>query len=79
MQQKKILQQNIHSNSPAFGYPNLAAIYLLKANNKNTRTGREICSKLPERRQWRRFGIFVVNFEHFPHLLLVFLLLTLNM
>ena len=28
----------------------------------------EICSKLtmkiPERRQWRRSGIFIVNFEH---------------
>ena len=35
-----------------------------------------ICSKL--RRQWRRFGIFVVNFEHILHLVLVFLLLTLS-
>ena len=42
----------------------------------------EICSKLtikiPERRQWRRSGIFIVNFEHISHLALVFLLLTLN-
>ena len=41
----------------------------------------EICSKLtikiPERR--RRSGIFMVNFEHISHLVLVFLLLTLNM
>ena len=28
---------------------------------------------------WRRSGIFVVNFEHISHLVLVFLLLTLNM
>ena len=32
----------------------------------------EICSKLtikiPERRQWRRFGVFIVNFEHNSHL-----------
>ena len=39
-----------------------------KVNNRNTRTRCEICSKLtikiPERRQWRRSGIFVVNFEH---------------
>ena len=32
-------------------------IYLLKVNNRNTKTGCEICSKLtiktPERRQWR--------------------------
>ena len=32
----------------------------------------EICSKLtiktPKRRQWRRFGVFIVNFEHVSHL-----------
>ena len=40
-------------------------IYLLKGNNRNTRTRCETCSKLtikiPERRQWR---FFIVNFEH---------------
>ena len=60
-----------------------AGIYLLKVNNRNFRTRCKICSKLtiktPERRQWRRSGVFVVNFEHIPHLALVFLLLTLNM
>ena len=59
-----------------------AGIYLLKVNNRNTRTRCEICSKLtiktPERRQWRRSGVFIVNFEHISHLVLVFLLLTLN-
>ena len=53
-----------------------------KVNNRNTRTGCEICSKLtkkiPEQRQWRRSGIFTVNFEHISHLVLVFLLLTLS-
>ena len=39
-------------------------IYLFKVNNK--------C-------QWRRFGVFIVNFEHIPHLVLAFLLLTLSM
>ena len=29
-------------------------------------------------RQWRRSGVFIVNFEHISHLVLVFLLLTLN-
>ena len=62
-------------------YP--AGIYLLKVNNRNTRTRCEICSKLtiktPERRQWRRSGVFIVNFEHISHLVLVFLMLTLNM
>ena len=24
--------------------------------------------KTPKRRQWRRFGVFVVNFEHIAHL-----------
>ena len=59
-----------------------AGIYLLKVNNRNTRTRCEICSKLtintPERRHWRRSGVFLVNFEHISHLVLVFLLLTLN-
>ena len=62
-------------------YP--SGIYLLKVNNKNTRARCEICSKLtikiPERRQWRRPGIFIVTCEHISHLVLVFLLLTLNM
>ena len=29
-------------------------------------------------RQWRRSGVFIVNFEHISHLVLVFLLLTLK-
>ena len=57
-------------------------IYLLKVNIRNTRTRCEICSKLtikmPERRHWRHYGVFI-NFEHISHLVLVFLLLTLNM
>ena len=60
-----------------------AGIYMLKVNNRNTKTRREICSKLtrkiPERRHWRRSVISIVNFEHISHLALVFLLLTLNM
>ena len=51
--------------------------------NRNTRTRCEICSKLtimtPERRQWRRYGVFTVNFEHISHLVLVFILFTLKM
>ena len=61
---------------------NPAGIYLLKVNKGNTRTRCEICSKLTikilERRQWRRSGIFIVNFEHTSHLVLVFLFLTLS-
>ena len=47
-------------------YP--SSIYLLKFNNRNTRTKCEIYSNLtiktPERRHWRRSGVFFVNFEH---------------
>ena len=55
---------------------------MFKVNNRNTRTRSEICSKLtikiPERRHWRRSGIFIINFEHVLHLFLVFLLLILS-
>ena len=58
-------------------------IYLLKVNNRNTRTRCEICSKLtiktPEQCQWHRSNVFVVNLKHISHLILLFLLLTLNM
>ena len=61
-------------------YP--VGIYLLRLNNKNTRTRCEICSKLtrktPERRHWRRSGVFIFNSEQISHLVLVFLELTLN-
>ena len=54
-----------------------AGNYMFKVNNRNTRTRCEICSKLtiktPERWQWRRSGVFIVNFEHISHLALVFL------
>ena len=59
-----------------------AGIYLLKVSIRNTRTRSEICSestiKTPERRHWRRSGVFIVNFEHISHLVLVFLLITLS-
>ena len=84
--------------------PSPVGIYLLKVNNKNTRTKCEVCSKLiiktTERRQllfpqksmenlwfsndfrgnrsWRRSDVFIINFEHISHLVLVFLLLTLR-
>ena len=61
----------------------LAGLYMLKDNDRNTRTRCDICQKLTiktlERRQWRRSGVFIVNFEHISHLVQVFLLLTLNM
>ena len=57
-----------------------ASIYLLKVNNRNTRTRYEISSKLsiktPERR--RRCDVFIVNFDYISHLVLEFLFLILN-
>ena len=53
---------------------------MFKVKNTNTRTRYEICSKLtiktPEGCQWRPSGVFIVNFEHISHLILVFLLLN---
>ena len=61
--------------------PDPAGNYMFKVNNKNTRTRCEICSKLaikkPERRQWHRSAVFIVNSEHISLLVLVFLWLTL--
>ena len=57
-------------------------IYLLKVNNRNTRTRCEIRSKLtikaPEQPHWCRSGVFIVNLENILHLVLVFLFATLN-
>ena len=51
---------------------------MFKINNKNTRTRREIYSKLTiktsERRHWRRSGVFNVNCEHISHFVLVLIL-----
>ena len=59
-----------------------AGIYLLKVNNRNTRTRCEICSKstikTPDQHDWRRSGVFILQFEHISHLVEVFTL-TLNM
>ena len=53
--------------------------YMFKVNNKNTRARCEkLTIKTLERRHWGRYSIFIVNFEHILHLVLVFLLLTLN-
>ena len=71
--------QNLLQRCRSFYYP--ADIYLLKVNNGNTRTRCEICPKLtvktPEHSGCP--GTFIVSFEHISHLVLVFLLLTLNM
>ena len=44
-------------------------LYLVKVNNRNTRTRCKICSKLTmkttERRHWRRSGVFIINLVYF--------------
>ena len=76
------LSDYFQSLKRSFVKPIIAGNYMLKVNNRDTRTRFEICSKLtikiPERRHWRRSGIFMVNFEHISHLGLVFLFLTLS-
>ena len=58
----------------------LADMYLLRVNNRNTKTRCEICSKLtiktPERCCWHRSSVFIVNFEDISHPILAFLFLT---
>ena len=51
----------------ANGTDNPVDNYKFKVNNKDTRTT-----------QWRLSGVFIVNFKLILHLVLVFLLLTLN-
>ena len=55
---------------------------MCKVNSRNTRTRWEICTKLtiktPEGPRWRCSGVFIVNFVHVSHLVLMFLLLTLS-
>ena len=60
-------------NSMTLNSMNLRAnIYLFKVNNWNTKKRCEICSKsmikTAEWRQWHHSYIFIVNFEHIPHL-----------
>ena len=66
---KKRLQLNTIKWGNVHSFP--VSIYLLKVNYRNTRTRCEICSKY-------RSGVFIINFEHISHLVLVFLLLTLS-
>ena len=64
-----------------FIYKFPVGIYLVKVNIGNTRRMCEICSELtiktPEQLQWRRSGVFIVNFEQISHIALVPPLLTL--
>ena len=46
---------------------NPAGNYMFKVNKRNTRAKSEICWKVS-------FGVFIVNFKHISHLVIVFLL-----
>ena len=48
---------------------------MFKFNNRNTKIRCEICSKLTIK-TLRRFAVFIVNFEHIPHLVLVILIFS---
>ena len=76
----KVKPFRIYSRSVLLHSP--VANYIFNVNNRNTRTRCEICLKLtikiPERCQWCRVGVFIVNIEHISHFVLVFLLLTLG-
>ena len=58
----------------------LPSRHLVKVNNRNARARYQICSKLTIKTPERRYhsGVFIINFEHGWHLVLVFLLLTLK-
>ena len=54
---------------------------MFKVDNRNSRATCEICSRLtktPELRHWLCSAVFIFNFEHTSHLVLMFLLLTLR-
>ena len=69
-------------NGLAMKIPDPAVNHMFKVNNRNTRTRREICRKLttktPERSHCRHSNVFIINFEHISHLVLVFIWLTLS-
>ena len=62
-----------------FKSASVVGIYLFKVSSRSTRARCEICSELAiktqEGRQWRRSGVFIVNFEHTSHFILAMLLL----
>ena len=83
---QKTLHLQFHKSYVYYGHQTwhggsfLAGNYMFKVNSRNIRARCEICLKLtiktPERGQWRGSGVFIVNFKHISHFVLVFLLLT---
>ena len=52
--------------------------YVVKIPSQLTFTCSKLIIETLGKSQWRRSGVFIVNYEHISHLFLVFLLLTLN-
>ena len=63
------------TTQPVFTYSKLT----IETLEQDVKYAHSLTIETPERHQWRHSGVFIVNFEHISHLLLVFLLLTLNM
>ena len=82
---KNIKRQNFQNTYGRLRKSFPAGIYLLKVNNRNTRTDCEICPKLTIKTPVNGVGVVLgsllltLNIFHISHLVLVFLLLTLNM
>ena len=62
-----------------------AGVYLSKVNNRNTKNTSVRCEtylkltvSTPERRQWYRSGVFIINFQQISHIHLVFPSVTLS-
>ena len=74
--EKKVMKRsNCHQASEGY----LAKINLFKVHDKNTRKRCEIKFKVNNNgTRVSRSSAFIVNFEHIPHLFLVFLLKTLR-
>ena len=69
--------QPLKTCSLSTSYP--AGYYMPKVNSRNTRTMCEINPKLTIKTTERRHsGVFISNFEHISHLVLVFLMSTLS-
>ena len=75
---ENIPKEQLHN----IGSSNPTGNYMFKVNNRNTKTRCKICSKLtiktPGGHPWCSSGVFIVDFEHVSHLVLVLLLITLN-
>ena len=62
--------------SPCPTIPSTLANYMFKVFYRSTRTRYKTCSKLAIKVSLLSSGVFILNFEHISHIVLVFLLLN---